>query len=147
MRAIQRLAPYDSATLGRLWATARMGYESRLNPLPADTDDTVEPTTIDLFWASQTGSEANAAFKMDDQRLKVCTIHSFKDWELATLVAVLPKDNEDAHGSPDILLYVAITRARKNLIVLNRNPRYHEYGRVGHLFGTSGPDSSQIDLV
>jgi hypothetical protein len=68
------------------------------------------------------------SFVMNDARLKVCTIHSFKGWELPNIILLTPPDEDSAHGSLDMLLYVAITRARNNLIVFNRSPKYSAYG-------------------
>jgi hypothetical protein len=88
MRAIQRLAPHDSATLGRLWAFARMGQESRLNLLPADTTDTVNPTTIDLAaWPAIAGDHSCSAANMLHNILET-------DWilKVASVTATLSKE-------------------------------------------------------
>lgn len=67
------------------------------------------------------------AFWMGDGRLKICTIHSFKGWEILNVIVLTPDRENDK--SIDFLLYIAITRARQNLIVFNRNKRYEDYGK------------------
>jgi len=87
-RAIQRLATHDSATLGRLWASARTGYESRLSPLPANTAHTVEPTTIDLAaWPAIAGDHSCSAANLLHNILET-------DWilEVARVTATLSKE-------------------------------------------------------
>jgi len=69
------------------------------------------------------------SFWMGNPRLKMCTIHSFKGWELNNVILITPFDDQYQDGSLDRLLYTAITRSRKNLIVLNRNSRYYKYGK------------------
>jgi len=67
------------------------------------------------------------AFWLGDSRLKMSTIHSFKGWEAIHVILLIPEEwkvlvNQDA------LVYTAMTRTRENLIVLNCNERYVEYG-------------------
>lgn len=69
------------------------------------------------------------AFWMGDGRLKICTIHSFKGWEILNVIVLTPEDNREDDKSADFLLYIAITRARQNLIVFNRSEKYEDYGR------------------
>ena len=68
------------------------------------------------------------AFYMGDSRLKMSTIHSFKGWELANIVLFIPKRAPDSNKKLDAIVYTAITRTRENLIVLNANKRYSEFG-------------------
>lgn len=63
------------------------------------------------------------AFNMNAGVMKLSTIHSFKGWEINTVVLVLEKDliNDEA-------VYTAITRAKNNLIVVNcGNERYRAF--------------------
>lgn len=71
------------------------------------------------------------SFQMGDGRIKVCTVHSFKGWELVNVLLLTPEeDDHEAESVEDLdkLIYTAITRARRNLIVYNRHPRYQAYG-------------------
>lgn len=68
------------------------------------------------------------AFRLGGGRLKMCTIHSFKGWELLNVIIVTPHNDYKGIEKLDMLMYTAITRARQNLIVFNRNDRYRKYG-------------------
>jgi hypothetical protein len=70
------------------------------------------------------------AFMMNDGRLKLSTIHSFKGWELINVLLITPEDEESVPpgSNLDRLIYTAITRARNNLFVFNPNPKYDDYG-------------------
>jgi len=68
--------------------------------------------------------------------LKLSTVHSFKGWEVDTLILLITNDFDDGDGETDIeenftteeLIYTAITRCRKNLFVMNfGNPSYHSF--------------------
>lgn len=62
-------------------------------------------------------------FEMNSGVIKICTINSFKGWEISTVVLVL--ENETIN---DELVYTAITRAKKNIIVVNwGNEKYHTF--------------------
>ena len=62
-------------------------------------------------------------FRMGFGTIKLSTIHSFKGWEISTLVLILDR-NEDN----DELIYTAITRCRHNLIVISfENERYQGF--------------------
>jgi hypothetical protein len=70
------------------------------------------------------------SFWMGDSRLKASTIHSFKGWELKNVIIIVPTiKNAKQYRQSDYLFYIAITRVRENLIVLNSSPRYKEYGK------------------
>lgn len=72
------------------------------------------------------------AFWMGDSRVKMCTIHSFKGWELQNVILVTPVDADECEGpaksNVDRLVYTALTRVKRNVIVLNRNARYRSFG-------------------
>ena len=68
------------------------------------------------------------SFWPGDSRLKISTIHSFKGWEALHVILLIPErwgDEENLHA----LIYTAMTRTRENLIVLNCNEGYVEYGK------------------
>jgi hypothetical protein len=67
-------------------------------------------------------------FAPEDERLKVSTIHSFKGWELNTVLVLTPVNDHFWEAQSPYLFYVAMTRARQNLIVFNRYPAYRAYG-------------------
>ncbi len=77
-------------------------------------------------------------FTTDTPYLKMSTIHSFKGWESDNIIMILLREgeiNEDednyditkVENSP-ALVYTALTRARKNLFILNKgNETYHNF--------------------
>lgn len=69
------------------------------------------------------------AFWMGDSRLKMSTIHSFKGWELTNIILFIPVRAPESIIKLDAIIYTAITRSRQNLIVLNANNRYSEFGK------------------
>ena len=68
------------------------------------------------------------AFRLGDSRLKMSTIHSFKGWEAVHVILLIPEEWKGL-GNLDAFVYTAMTRTRENLIVLNCNKRYVEYGK------------------
>lgn len=67
-------------------------------------------------------------FRMNPGTVKLSTIHSFKGWEIDTLIVLIDKGTDSENPSDDELVYTAITRCRNNLLVLNMgNPRYHNF--------------------
>ena len=76
-------------------------------------------------------------FWMNPGTVKFATIHSFKGWEINTLLLVLFSDQarggkgDESKGdrvSDEELIYTAITRCRHNLIVANfGEPKYHDF--------------------
>ena len=66
---------------------------------------------------------------MGDSRLKMSTIYSFKGFELPNVIIVIPSSIRDTEKLNDSLIYTAMTRARENLIVINLNKRYWEFGK------------------
>jgi len=62
-------------------------------------------------------------FWMKTGTVKISTIHSFKGWEISTLILIIEKQDQN-----DELIYTALTRARKNLIIFNLgNVNYHSF--------------------
>lgn len=68
------------------------------------------------------------AFWMGDSRLKMSTIHSFKGWELLNIVLFIPAKAPESNTKLDAIVYTALTRTRENLIILNANKRYEQFG-------------------
>lgn len=67
------------------------------------------------------------AFWLGDSRLKISTIHSFKGWEAIHVILLIP-EKWIGDKNLDSIVYTAMTRSRKNLIVLNSHDRYWEFG-------------------
>lgn len=68
------------------------------------------------------------AFWMGDSGLKMSTIHSFKGWEVPNVIVVIPNFIPGDVKLYDNLVYTAMTRSRENLIIINANDRYWEFG-------------------
>lgn len=69
------------------------------------------------------------AFRMQTGRIKVCTIHSFKGWELRrVLVYFNPNEKQFEDRVP--LLYTAITRAQESLTVFNADRTLSRFGQI-----------------
>ncbi len=68
------------------------------------------------------------AFWMGDSRLKMSTIQSFKGWEVPNVIVVIPSFISGDKEFYDRKVYTAITRAKENLIIINANERYWEFG-------------------
>lgn len=93
------------------------------------------------------------AFWLGDSRLKISTIHSFKGWEALHVIMLIPKkwrQNENL----DSVVYTAMTRSRKNLIILNSHERYWEFGEQininesivdPEIVATTSKDESEIE--
>ena len=73
---------------------------------------------------------------MDYAGMKMATIHSFKGWESPSVVLILqPEGNIDndtynviENENSPALVYTAITRAKRNLFILNMgNTNYHDF--------------------
>lgn len=65
-------------------------------------------------------------FFMNPGIMKLCTVHSFKGWEINTVVLILEPQEEPE--LQDELIYTAITRAKNNLLIINLgNNRYHAF--------------------
>ena len=64
-------------------------------------------------------------FNMNTGTIKISTVHSFKGWEINTVVLVIDDIGQDNTAE---LIYTAITRTKGNLLIINcgDNP-YHEF--------------------
>lgn len=75
-------------------------------------------------------------FTIDYAGIKMATIHSFKGWESPTVILILQPEGSieddvynviENENSP-ALIYTAITRAKRNLFILNLgNSKYHDF--------------------
>ncbi|MBR4027439.1 MAG: AAA family ATPase [Lachnospiraceae bacterium] len=64
-------------------------------------------------------------FRMNPGVIKLCTIHSFKGWEINTIFLVL---GQQEMTESEELIYTALTRAKNNLVVINDgNTKYDEF--------------------
>ena len=76
--------------------------------------------------------EANLEWKIDDIRrnkknhfymktgtMKLSTIHSFKGWEIQTLVLLIEDEDLDDDFITEELIYTGLTRTRQNLLIIN----------------------------
>jgi len=69
------------------------------------------------------------AFWMGDSRLKMSTIYSFKGFEVPNVILVIPPVMRNTQELGNCLIYTAMTRARENLIIINLNKLYNEFGK------------------
>ncbi len=74
------------------------------------------------------GHKHKKAFWMGDSRLKMSTIHSFQGWEVFNVIVYVPEGSRFPVEVLDTLMYTALTRTRENLIILNANFRYRDFG-------------------
>ncbi len=68
------------------------------------------------------------AFWMGDGGIKISTIHSFKGWEVQNVIVFIPSFIPGDEELYDRIVYTAITRSKENLIIINANERYWEFG-------------------
>lgn len=62
-------------------------------------------------------------FTVENQCIKVSSIHSFKGWETPNLILII----EQTEGNSE-LIYTALTRARERVFVINcGNTKYHDF--------------------
>ncbi|MFN3683368.1 MAG: NERD domain-containing protein [Fimbriimonadaceae bacterium] len=73
-------------------------------------------------------------FWMGRGELKMCTIHSFKGWQIENVVLVWPSPLPGDAFSPEVrhkLLYCAASRPLRNLVILNADRNYDGLLRLG----------------
>lgn len=80
-----------------------------------------------LFPMDERGWRNKKTFTSRDRRMKVSTIHKFKGWEAPNVVMVIPTE-WGGDGNLDSVVYTAMTRTLKNLVVVNPNQRYRDFG-------------------
>jgi superfamily I DNA/RNA helicase len=68
------------------------------------------------------------SFWSTDSRLKLCTIHSFKGWEIENVILLIPDTADESGKSMDSSVYISMTRTMESLIVLNGSDRYRDFG-------------------
>ena len=77
-------------------------------------------------------------------KMKLCSIQSFKGWEITNLILVLHDDKNNPHAKEEVfpkLIYTAITRCRKHLLIINLGcSKYHKFfsretGKLDTYFG------------
>lgn len=68
------------------------------------------------------------AFWKGDKRLKISTVHNFKGWEAPSIIILIPEHWSGSEENLDAVVYTAISRAQKNLIILNTHERYWDFG-------------------
>jgi Superfamily I DNA and RNA helicases len=83
------------------------------NPIPPDA----EPE-----W--RVGQTHKIAFAYGDSRLKVSTIHSFKGWDADRVIFVLPHESRTPSERTISELYVGLTRAREDMVVIGNDPAF-----------------------
>lgn len=65
-------------------------------------------------------------FFMNHGTTKLCSTHSFKGWEITSLVLVLHEKADKGEELSPELLYTALTRCRKNLVIVNLGEEKYE---------------------
>ena len=67
-------------------------------------------------------------FFMKTGLIKISSIHSFKGWEIPSLVLLINDEDSEDEFSTSELIYTGLTRARYNLFVINLgNKKYHSF--------------------
>lgn len=67
-------------------------------------------------------------FWMNFGTIKLSTIHSFKGWEIHTLILLIENETPFEEFSTAELIYTGLTRCRSNLIIFNLgNQKYHNF--------------------
>lgn len=70
-------------------------------------------------------------FYMNSGKLKLCSTHSFKGWEITNLILILHDNKHTPSEKEKVipeLIYTAITRCRKHLLILNLGcEKYHDF--------------------
>lgn len=69
------------------------------------------------------------AFRMQTGRIKICTIHSFKGWELKRVLVFYHPIGENQLQNRASLLYTAITRTQEYLTIFNTEPSLSRFGQ------------------
>ena len=67
-------------------------------------------------------------FWMNPGTIKISTIHSFKGWEIDTLILILTNKSEEKYVAKEELIYTGITRARRNILIFNiANKKFDDF--------------------
>jgi len=87
-----------------------------------------------------------AGFWMQGGRIKVCTIHSFKGWELSNILVFFnPEEEQEQAKVP--LLYTAITRSQQNLTIYNADLKLSQFGKIATSENYSEQHPSQREIL
>jgi len=78
--------------------------------------------------------------RMEDDKIKICTIHSFKGYEISNLI-ILTEVSDNSFFKTDKVMYTSLTRSTNKLIILNRHKRYEEFGNYLNDYKNSLPIS------
>ncbi len=81
-------------------------------------------------------------FWMKTGTIKLSTIHSFKGWEIDTLLLIIEQASANEDSNNDELIYTSLTRAKRNLIIFNLgNNRYDDFfnSKIQNKFQHSKP--------
>jgi hypothetical protein len=85
-----------------------------------------------------------AGFWMQGGKIKVCTIHSFKGWELSNILVFFnPEEEQELAKVP--LLYTAITRSQQYLTIYNSDLDLASFGKEAISKGYIEKHYSQIN--
>ena len=69
-----------------------------------------------------------AGFWMQGGRVKVCTIHSFKGWELSNILVFF--QTNESQKEKAALLYTSITRSQQCLTIYNTDLDFYDFGSL-----------------
>ena len=87
-----------------------------------------------------------AGFWMQGGRIKVCTIHSFKGWELSNILVFFnPEEEQEQAKVP--LLYTAITRSQQNLTIYNADLKLSQFAKIATLENYIKQHPSQREIL
>ncbi len=78
-------------------------------------------------------------------RIKVCTIHSFKGWEVGQVIVIFRPRISDSDQSTS-LLYTAITRSMNQLIIYNAEKKFNEFGKAAAEQGLVNQSFIPVDI-
>ena len=87
-----------------------------------------------------------AGFWMQGGRIKVCTIHSFKGWELSNILVFF--NTNDSQIEKAALLYTGITRSQQCLTVYNTDLDFYDFGNlaISQGYANSHPQRESTQL-
>lgn len=101
------------------------GYELKV-PLAGYDKDNDENLNKFILKQASIRKLKKCAFYMNRGTIKLSTIHSFKGWEIDTLFLIL--DYSEKNQNIDELIYTAITRCKRNLIIIDlNNNKYSQF--------------------
>jgi len=87
-----------------------------------------------------------AGFWMQGGRIKVCTIHSFKGWELSNILVFF--NTNDSQIEKAALLYTGITRSQQCLTIYNTDLDFYDFGSLaiseGYVNSHAQRESTQL---